>query len=293
MNRVSSARIAREEGGRAAALPRSRGVILPPRVRARSRGLSTGARGGRARGRVSGKHPANREDRERATEDVRRWVSSSGRYAPQPLPELPRVLESARGHLEVHAGHDLERGKRRERLGRARHGASPGRIRHCRPGDARASAPTRRACLDHPGFACSLAGGRCAPLAPARPSDPLSDAHGSMARREPRRRVSSNLECVTEDTLIPSSRLAWPTARLDFSGRDRSRFLSEKKNQNLLSKPRVSHRSSRAGRARDDKRSDLTEENATSALQRAIPRAPPTQPISGSPWPRARARPSS
>ena len=124
MNRVSSARIAREEGGRAAALPRSRGVILPPRVRARSRGLSTGARGGRARGRVSGKHPANREDRERATEDVRRWVSSSGRYAPQPLPELPRVLESARGHLEVHAGHDLEGGKRRKRLGRARHGAS-------------------------------------------------------------------------------------------------------------------------------------------------------------------------
>jgi len=55
-----------------------------------------------------------------------------------------------------------------------------------------------------------------------------------MARREPRRRVSSNLECVTEDTLIPSSRLAWPTARLDFSGRDRSRLLSEKKNQNLL-----------------------------------------------------------
>ena len=60
MNRVSSARIAREEGGRAAAFPRSRGVILPPRVRARSRGLSTGARGGRARSRVSGKHPANR-----------------------------------------------------------------------------------------------------------------------------------------------------------------------------------------------------------------------------------------
>lgn len=60
MNRVSSARIAREEGGRAAAFPRSRGVILPPRVRARSRGLSSGARGGRARSRVSGKHPANR-----------------------------------------------------------------------------------------------------------------------------------------------------------------------------------------------------------------------------------------
>ena len=46
-------------------------------------------------------------------------------HVPQPLPNLPRVLESARGNLKVHAGQDLERGKRVERLGRARHDDRP------------------------------------------------------------------------------------------------------------------------------------------------------------------------
>ena len=106
MNRVSSARIAREEGGRAAASPRSRGVILPPRVRARSRG-STGARGGRARSRVPGNTP--RTGGSATGNGGRSTVGvECGRYAPQPLPESS--LESACGHLEVHAGHDWERG---------------------------------------------------------------------------------------------------------------------------------------------------------------------------------------
>jgi hypothetical protein len=113
-----------QSGGSSTAARRDR---LAARTSAVSRALD--GRAGRTRSRSSPREtPAIGE--ERATKE--RGVAStavshrgcSDAHAPQPLPELPRVLESARGHLEVHAGHDLEGGKRRKRLGRARHGAS-------------------------------------------------------------------------------------------------------------------------------------------------------------------------
>ena len=100
---------------------------LAARTSAVSRALD--GRAGRTRSRSSPREtPAIGEERATKEHGVASTAMShrgcSDAHAPQPLPELPRVLESARGHLEVHAGHDLEGGKRRERLGRARHGAS-------------------------------------------------------------------------------------------------------------------------------------------------------------------------
>jgi hypothetical protein len=113
-----------QSGGSSTAARRDR---LAARTSAVSRALD--GRAGRTRSRSSpretlaiGEERATKEHGVASTAVSHRGCSDA--HAPQPLPELPRVLESARGHLEVHAGHDLEGGKRRERLGRARHGAS-------------------------------------------------------------------------------------------------------------------------------------------------------------------------
>jgi hypothetical protein len=113
-----------QSGGSSTVARRDR---LAARTSAVSRALD--GRAGRTRSRSSPREtPAIGEERATKEHGVASTAVShrgcSDAHAPQPLPELPRVLESARGHLEVHAGHDLEGGKRRERLGRARHGAS-------------------------------------------------------------------------------------------------------------------------------------------------------------------------
>ena len=113
-----------QSGGSSTAARRDR---LAARTSAVSRALD--GRAGRTRSRSSTREtPAIGEERATKEHGVASTAVShrgcSDAHAPQPLPELPRVLESARGHLEVHAGHDLEGGKRRKRLGRARHGAS-------------------------------------------------------------------------------------------------------------------------------------------------------------------------
>lgn len=99
LNRASSAtrrtRIAREEGGRAAVLRRPRGVIVSPRVRARSRGLSTDARGGRARARVPGKHPRSARNGQRKNmASLRRPCRTGGARTRTHLSPCPSFHES-------------------------------------------------------------------------------------------------------------------------------------------------------------------------------------------------------
>ena len=99
LNRASSAtrrtRIAREEGGRAAVLRRSHGVIVSPRVRARSRGLSTDARGGRARARVPGKHPRSARNGQRKNmASLRRPCRTGGARTRTHLSPCPSFHES-------------------------------------------------------------------------------------------------------------------------------------------------------------------------------------------------------
>jgi hypothetical protein len=99
LNRASSAtrrtRIAREEGGRAAVLRRPRGVIVSPRVRARSRGLSTDARGGRARARVPGKHSRSARNGQRKNmASLRRPCRTGGARTRTHLSPCPSFHES-------------------------------------------------------------------------------------------------------------------------------------------------------------------------------------------------------
>jgi len=316
LNRASSAtrrtRIAREEGGRAAVLRRPRGVIVSPRVRARSRGLSTDARGGRARARVPGKHPRSaRNGQRKNVASLRRPCRTGGartRTHLSPCPSFHESLNPPAATLRSTRDMTWKGGSAAsasDALVMAP-AAPPGTLCHAM------RAPTRRARLDPPGFARPLAGARCPPPSPARPSGPLSDAHGGVAQRTPRRRVSLATRAPWQSlTATPQGNLGRQCHRVSVkknvsiktsrSGTRWTRFNVQKSYDVLYMgiwsgnatdflangsagfwiHARVANAASRTDTAflLGRKSRTVVEENATSALQRAVlARAIPTPP---------------